>query len=200
MALEHNSSCLEHQRQIKSDDNTSCLVPQRQKTSVHKSKELRIQDNRNEHLSLTLVPNDVPTADKTNTSLQELGLPFGTMYEEYFNKGHKSVSKSSALYNNLHQQDTQPTFNVLPTLEPIIPPTDFNAKENNNNQAEYAPYEAYEFINPFAPPRTKVAKSSLRDPMQTRRKLATDPEMYTFTLTVSKAEMKNIKEAMSDHA
>ncbi|GKG16934.1 retrovirus-related pol polyprotein from transposon TNT 1-94 [Tanacetum coccineum] len=36
--------------------------------------------------------------------------------------------------------------------------------------------------------------------MQTRRQLATDPEMCMFALTMSKAEPKNIKEAMADHA
>ncbi|GKF85239.1 hypothetical protein Tco_0250137, partial [Tanacetum coccineum] len=37
-------------------------------------------------------------------------------------------------------------------------------------------------------------------PVQTRRQLATDPEMCMFTLTVSIVEPKNIKEAMADSA
>nr|GEW75254.1 retrotransposon protein, putative, Ty1-copia subclass [Tanacetum cinerariifolium] len=37
-------------------------------------------------------------------------------------------------------------------------------------------------------------------PVQTRRQLATDPEMYMYALTVSTAEPKNIKEAMADSA
>ncbi|GKD14306.1 retrovirus-related pol polyprotein from transposon TNT 1-94 [Tanacetum coccineum] len=37
-------------------------------------------------------------------------------------------------------------------------------------------------------------------PVQTRRKLATDPEMCMFALTVSTTEPKNIKEAMADSA
>ncbi|GJS15283.1 retrovirus-related pol polyprotein from transposon TNT 1-94 [Tanacetum coccineum] len=37
-------------------------------------------------------------------------------------------------------------------------------------------------------------------PVQTRRQLATDPEMCMFALTVSTAKLKNIKEAMADHA
>nr|GEZ91878.1 hypothetical protein [Tanacetum cinerariifolium] len=37
-------------------------------------------------------------------------------------------------------------------------------------------------------------------PVQTRRQLATDPEMCMFVLTVSTAEPKNIKEAMADSA
>nr|GEY41191.1 retrovirus-related Pol polyprotein from transposon TNT 1-94 [Tanacetum cinerariifolium] len=37
-------------------------------------------------------------------------------------------------------------------------------------------------------------------PVKTRQQLATDPEMYMSTLTVSTAEPKNIKEAMADSA
>nr|GFA59078.1 Gag-Pol polyprotein [Tanacetum cinerariifolium] len=37
-------------------------------------------------------------------------------------------------------------------------------------------------------------------PVQTRRQLATDPEMCMYTLTVSTTEPKNIKEAMADSA
>nr|GFA49505.1 hypothetical protein [Tanacetum cinerariifolium] len=37
-------------------------------------------------------------------------------------------------------------------------------------------------------------------PVQTRRQLETDPEMCMFTLTMSTAEPKNIKEAMADSA
>ncbi|GJS98718.1 retrovirus-related pol polyprotein from transposon TNT 1-94 [Tanacetum coccineum] len=149
---------------------------------------LGIQDNNNEPSSSKLVPNVVPTTDKTNTSLQELELLFSPMYEEYFYKGNKSVFKSSALYDNLQQQDTQLTLNVQPTLELIIPPTDVNAEEINTDQAENAPFEAHKFINPFCSTENR------------RRQLETDPEMCMFALTVSKAEPKTIKEAMADHA
>ncbi|GKC52708.1 hypothetical protein Tco_1075453 [Tanacetum coccineum] len=101
--------------------------------------------------------------------------------------------------------------NVQPIVESIIPPTNDNAEENNNNQAAVAQFEAYEFINPFAPPhrsdyhRTKdhpleQVRGDPSKPVLTRRQLATDPEMCMFTLTVSTAKPKNIKEAMADHA
>ncbi|GKF15466.1 retrovirus-related pol polyprotein from transposon TNT 1-94 [Tanacetum coccineum] len=121
------------------------------------------------------------------------------MYEEYFNVGNQSVSNSSALSDNLQQQYTLPTLTVQPTLKLIIPPTNINAEENNNDQAKDAQFEAYEFINPFAPPGTEASESSSRYPVQTRRQLATDPEMCMFALTVSNDEPKNIKEAMADH-
>ncbi|GJY44131.1 retrovirus-related pol polyprotein from transposon TNT 1-94 [Tanacetum coccineum] len=46
-------------------------------------------------------------------------------------------------------------------------------------------------------PLTQV-RGNPSKPVQTRRQLATDPEMCMFALTVSTAEPKNIKEAMAD--
>nr|GEW84058.1 ribonuclease H [Tanacetum cinerariifolium] len=67
-----------------------------------------------------------------------------------------------------------------------------------------------EFTNPFCAPTQEVAESSSHNieqvrrnpsrPVQTRRQLATDPEMCMYALTVSTAEPKNIKEAMADSA
>ncbi|GJR95259.1 hypothetical protein Tco_0267433 [Tanacetum coccineum] len=48
-------------------------------------------------------------------------------------------------------------------------------------------------------PLTQVRRNPSK-PVQTRRQLATDPEMCMFALTVSTAEPKNIKEAMADSA
>nr|GEV53338.1 hypothetical protein [Tanacetum cinerariifolium] len=138
-------------------------------------------------------------ADKTYTSLQELELLFSHMYKEYFSTGNQSVLKSFSFFDYLLQHDTQPTLNVQPILELFIPPTDVNAEENNNDQEEDAEFESYEFINPFAPLGIEATESSLRNPMQTRRQLATNPKMCMFALTVSPAEPKNIKEAMDDH-
>ncbi|GJR71021.1 hypothetical protein Tco_0017086 [Tanacetum coccineum] len=90
----------------------------------------KIHDHGNEPSSSKLVPKIVPPADKTATSQQELELLFSPMYKEYFNAGNPSVSKSSALSDNLQQHDTQPTTNIPPTSEMINPPTNFNAEEN----------------------------------------------------------------------
>nr|GFD04275.1 retrovirus-related Pol polyprotein from transposon TNT 1-94 [Tanacetum cinerariifolium] len=43
-------------------------------------------------------------------------------------------------------------------------------------------------------------RGNLSRPVQTRRQLATDPEMCMYALTVSTAEPKSIKEAMTDSA
>ncbi|GJR55144.1 hypothetical protein Tco_1405665 [Tanacetum coccineum] len=71
-----------------------------------------------------------PATYTTVLSQQELELLFSPMYEKYFNAGNLSVSKPSTLSDNLQQHDTQPTTNIHPTLESIIPPTNVNAEEN----------------------------------------------------------------------
>ncbi|GJY26384.1 hypothetical protein Tco_0401110, partial [Tanacetum coccineum] len=91
--------------------------------------ELKICNHSNEPSSSKLVLKVVALADKTATSQQELELLFSPMYEEYFNAGNPSLSKSSTLSDNLQQHDTQSTTNIHPTLELIIPPTNVNAEE-----------------------------------------------------------------------
>ncbi|GJZ16600.1 retrovirus-related pol polyprotein from transposon TNT 1-94 [Tanacetum coccineum] len=93
---------------------------------------------------------------------------------------HFHHNKSSSPTDNSAPQDTHPSMNIHPTSEPTTQ-TNVHAEENNDNQAE--------FTNPFCTP-----------PCQTRRQLATDPEMYMFALTISIVEPKNIKEAMADSA
>ncbi|GJY40618.1 retrovirus-related pol polyprotein from transposon TNT 1-94 [Tanacetum coccineum] len=163
-----------------------------------------------------------------------MDLLFGPLYDEFFTAGTSSLNKSSSPTDNSKQQDTPPTTNILSSTEPTTPTTNVNAEENNDNQAEDAHFEPYEFVNPFYTPVQELAESSSQNvdnsnmhtfyqphqsehrwtkdhpleqvhgnpskPVQTRRQLATDPEMCMFALTVSTAEPKNIKEAMVDSA
>ncbi|GKC61381.1 putative zinc finger, CCHC-type containing protein [Tanacetum coccineum] len=195
-------------------NDTSGLVTQRQKASDY--------DNSDPNPQLQNVS---PSADTIVSSQQELDLLFGLLYDEFFNAGTSRVNKSSSLTDNSAQQDTLPSTNIHPTIEPSTP-THVNTKENNNDQAE--------FTNPFCTPVQEVVESSSPNignsnmhtfnqpqdseyrwtkdhsltqvcgnpskPVQTRRKLTTDPEMCMFTLTVSTAEPKTIKEAMADSA
>nr|GEY89339.1 retrovirus-related Pol polyprotein from transposon TNT 1-94 [Tanacetum cinerariifolium]GEY90798.1 retrovirus-related Pol polyprotein from transposon TNT 1-94 [Tanacetum cinerariifolium] len=195
-------------------NDTSSLVPQRKKASDY--------DNSN---PVPQIQNVLPSADTTVPSQQELDLLFGPLYDEFFNVGTSSVSKSSSLTNNSTQQNTLPSTNIHPTSEPSTP-TNVHAEENNDNQAKD------EFTNPLCTSVQEVVESSSRNignsnmhtfnqpqdseyrwkkdhpleqvhgnpsnPMQTRRKLTTDPEMCMFVLTVSTTEPKTIKEAMAD--
>nr|GEV73450.1 retrovirus-related Pol polyprotein from transposon TNT 1-94 [Tanacetum cinerariifolium] len=116
-------------------------------------------------------------------------------------------------YNNSdpssNPQDTRPTTNIQPTSAPSTP-TNVPAEENNDYQADGEHLQDNEFTNPFCAPAQEVVDSSSHNieqvrgnpsrPVQTRRQLATDPEMCMFALTESTAKPKNIKEAMVDSA
>ncbi|GKA64640.1 retrovirus-related pol polyprotein from transposon TNT 1-94 [Tanacetum coccineum] len=205
------------------DNNTSGLVPQRQKASDY--------DNSNPAPQLQNVS---PSADTTAPSQQELDLLFGPLYDEFFTAGTSSVNKSSSPTDNSKQQDTPPTTNIQSSTKPTTPTTTVLAEENNDNQAADTQVQQDEFINPFCTPVREIAESSSRNidnsnmhtfyqphdseyrwikdhpleqvrgnpskPVQTRRQLTTDPEMCMFALTVSTAEPKNIKEAMAHFA
>ncbi|GJR52436.1 retrovirus-related pol polyprotein from transposon TNT 1-94 [Tanacetum coccineum] len=70
--------------------------------------------------------------------------------------------------------------------------------DNSNMHTFYQPYNSeYRWTKDH--PLEQVCGNSSK-PVQTRRKLATNPKMCMFVLTVSTAEPKNIKEAMADSA
>ncbi|GJS42860.1 putative ribonuclease H-like domain-containing protein [Tanacetum coccineum] len=195
-------------------NDTSGLVPQRQKASDY--------DNPDPAPELQNVS---PSADTTVPSQQELDLLFGPLYDEFFNDGTSRVNKSSSPTDNSIQKDTLPSTHIQPTSEPTTP-TNVHAEENNDNQAEFTnPFctpvqeiaesssrnignsNVHTFNQPQDSeyrwtkdhPLTQV-RGNPSKPVQTRRQLATDPEMCMFALTVSIVEPKNIKEAMADSA
>nr|GEY05797.1 hypothetical protein [Tanacetum cinerariifolium] len=191
-------------------NNTSGLVPQRQKASDYDKSDPVPQRQ------------DVSySADGNVPSQQELDLLFGPLYDEFF------ITCSNP-------QDKQASTSIQPTSEPSTP-TYVHAEENNNDQAEEGEHVPDEkFTNPFCTSIQEVAESSSHNignsnvptfnqpqvskyrwtkghpleqvhknpsrPVQTRRHLATDLKMCMFVLTVSTAEPKNIKEAMADSA
>nr|GEZ46491.1 retrovirus-related Pol polyprotein from transposon TNT 1-94 [Tanacetum cinerariifolium] len=118
-------------------------------------------------------------------SQQDLDLPFGPLYHEFFNAGS-------------NPQDKQPITNIQPTSAPSTP-TNVHVEENNDHQAKEEHVPADEFTNPFYHPLEQVRGNPSR-PVQTRRQLVTNPEMCMFALTVSTAELEKIKEAMVDSA
>nr|GFA88539.1 hypothetical protein [Tanacetum cinerariifolium] len=150
---------------------------------------------------------NVPQADRTVTTSNELDLLFSLMFDELLNGSSKVVSKSSAVSTadalNQRQHHTTilnnhttpaPTCQVT-TLAPTV------ISSENINQAEtYA--ENYqvaddEFINIFSTPQVIENPSQS---VRTRRQLESDAEMCMFVLTVSQTEPKNIKKAMADLA
>nr|GEY61551.1 hypothetical protein [Tanacetum cinerariifolium] len=160
-------------------------------------------------------------------SQQELDLLFGPLYDEFFNMGTSSVNKSSSPTNNSKQCDTPPTTNIQSTTEPTILII-ANAEANNDNQAEdeftnpfYTPVREVaesssrnignSTMHTFNQPQDfkyrwtkdhplEQLRGNPSKPVQTRRQLATDPEMCMSALTVSTAEPKTIKEVMANSA
>nr|GEX82570.1 hypothetical protein [Tanacetum cinerariifolium] len=135
---------------------------------------------------------ETSVANANVPSQQELDLLFGPLYDEFFNAG------------------SNPSTNIQSTSAPSTH-TNVHVEKNNNDQAEEGEQlPDDEFTNPFCAPTQEVAESSSHNteqvcgnpsrPVQTRRQLATDPEMCMHALTVSTAEPKNIKEAMADLA
>ncbi|GJZ56050.1 retrovirus-related pol polyprotein from transposon TNT 1-94, partial [Tanacetum coccineum] len=168
-------------------NDTSGLVPQRQKASDY--------DNPDPAPELQNVS---PSADTTVPSQQELDLIFDPLYDEFFNDGTSRVNKSSSPTDNSAPQDTHPSTNIHPTTIPSTP-TNVNAEENNNDQAEFTnPFcthnignsNVHTFNQPHDSeyrwtkdhPLTQVHGNPSK-PVQTRRQLATDPEMCMFALT-----------------
>nr|GFA24942.1 retrovirus-related Pol polyprotein from transposon TNT 1-94 [Tanacetum cinerariifolium] len=129
-------------------NDTSGLVPQRQKTSDY--------DNSD---PVPQLQNVSSLADAHVQSQQELDLLFSPLYDEFFTAGTSSVNKSSSPTNNSNQQDTQPTTNIQPTSEPSTP-TYVHAEENNNNQAGEEHLQDDEFTNHFCTPVQEVNEYS----------------------------------------
>nr|GEU51068.1 retrovirus-related Pol polyprotein from transposon TNT 1-94 [Tanacetum cinerariifolium] len=131
--------------QMASDHVSSDLGPQCQRTALEHdslSPSLQCQEN-------------VPQADKTVTTSNELDLLFSLMFDELLNGSSQVVSKSSAV-------TTVDAPNHHHPLEQVI---------GNPSQT-----------------------------VRTRRQLESDAEICMFSLTVSRTEPKNIKEAMADSA
>ncbi|GKA44938.1 retrovirus-related pol polyprotein from transposon TNT 1-94 [Tanacetum coccineum] len=181
--------------QMASDHVSSDPVPQCPKTTLE-------QDN------LSPGPqsqHNVTQAVETVTMSNELDFLFSLMFDELLNGTTPVVSKSFAVHaadahnkrqqHNITQsftttdvadvpplntQTTPQTTNQAPTQEPTVTATENIIQAETNN--ENAQVDDDEFVNIFSTP------------------LETDGEMCMFTLTVSRTDPKNIKEAMADSA
>ncbi|GKC33907.1 retrovirus-related pol polyprotein from transposon TNT 1-94 [Tanacetum coccineum] len=200
-------------------NDTLGLVPQLQKASNY--------DNSD---PVPQLQNVSTLADTTVPSHKELDLLFGHLYDKFFNTGTSRVNKSSSPNNNFAQQDTTPTTNIHSSTEPSTPTNVYAEENNDNQVDDTEHEFTNPFCTPVQDvaesssrnignsnlhtfnqpqdseyrwtkdhPLTQVCGNPCK-PVQTRRQLATDPEICMFALTVSTAEPKNIKEAMDDSA
>ncbi|GJW92768.1 retrovirus-related pol polyprotein from transposon TNT 1-94 [Tanacetum coccineum] len=119
--------------------------------------------------------NVVPTAEKTNSSQQGLEFLFSPLLEEYYNPTHGHAE------DNNNETGESSSHNI-----------------DNTNVHSFQP-QSHDYQWTRDHPLEQV-RGNPTMPVQTRRQLATDPEMCMFALTVSIVEPKNIKEAMADSA
>ncbi|GJV74370.1 retrovirus-related pol polyprotein from transposon TNT 1-94 [Tanacetum coccineum] len=195
MMSDHNNSDLAPQRQEMSVENVSSgLVPQGQKASDY--------DN-----SDPVPPrqNVVPTAEKTDSSQQGLEFLFSPLLEEYYNPTHGLAEENNndqAPNASFHQDDFFNPFctRVQEIGESSVQEIGESSSRNidNTDVHSFQP-QSHDYRWTRDHPLEQV-RGNPTMPVQTRRQLATDPEMCMFALTVSIVEPKNIKEAMADSA
>ncbi|GJR54255.1 retrovirus-related pol polyprotein from transposon TNT 1-94 [Tanacetum coccineum] len=187
MMSDHNSSDLAPQRQEMSVENVSSgLVPQGQKASDY--------DN-----SDPVPPrqNVVPTAEKTDSSQQGLEFLFSPLLEEYYNPTHGLAEE------NNNDQAPNASFQEAEFINPFCTRVqeigESSSRNIDNTDVHSFQPQSHDYRWTRDHPLEQV-RGNPTMPVQTRRQLATDPEMCMFALTVSIVEPKNIKEAMVDSA
>nr|GEU66871.1 hypothetical protein [Tanacetum cinerariifolium] len=188
---------------------TSCLVPQQQKASDYDNSDPVPQQQDASSLADVHVP-----------SHQELDLLFIPLHDEFFNAGSNPQDKqpttniqptsapSTSTYVHAEENnDDQAEEDHLPDDEftnLLCAPAQDVAKSSSNNignsnVSTFNQPQVSKYLWTKDHPLEQIHRNPSRL-VQTRRQIATDPEMCMFTLTVSTSEPKNIKEAMADSA
>ncbi|GJZ59687.1 hypothetical protein Tco_0615503 [Tanacetum coccineum] len=202
MTFEHSSSSLGHQCQMMSDHNSSDLAPQRQEMSVENvSSGLVPQGQKaSDYDNSDPVPprqNVVPTAEKTDSSQQGLEFLFSPLLEEYYNPTHGLAEE------NNNDQAPNASFQEAEFINPFCTRVqeigESSSRNIDNTDVHSFQPQSHDYRWTRDHPLEQV-RGNPTMPVQTRRQLATDPEMCMFALTVSIVEPKNIKEAMADSA
>ncbi|GJR96247.1 integrase, catalytic region, zinc finger, CCHC-type containing protein [Tanacetum coccineum] len=171
MSVENVSSGLVPQGQKASDYDNSDPVPPRQ--------------------------NVVPSAEKTDSSQQGLEFLFSPLLEEYYNP-----TDGQAEENN-NDQAPNASFQEAEFINPFCTRVqeigESSSRNIDNTDVHSFQPQSHDYRWTRDHPLEQV-RGNPTMPVQTRRQLATDPEMCMFALTVSIVEPKNIKEAMADSA
>nr|GEX91617.1 integrase, catalytic region, zinc finger, CCHC-type, peptidase aspartic, catalytic [Tanacetum cinerariifolium] len=160
-----------------------------------------------EHDSLSPGPQcqeNVPQADRTLTTSNELDLLFSLMFNELLNGSSQVVSKSSAKTttdapNQQNDQVENDKFiNIFCTPIQDRGKTSSHHVDSSNMNTFYQSHPSEHRWT-----KDHLLEQVIGNPSQlvrTRRQLESDGEMCMFALTVSRTEPKNIKEVMADSA
>nr|GEY23791.1 integrase, catalytic region, zinc finger, CCHC-type, peptidase aspartic, catalytic [Tanacetum cinerariifolium] len=158
---------------------------------------------------------NVPQANRTVITSNELDLLFSPIFDELLNGSFKVVSKSSAVCSanapNQRQQHTTPLNNhtkPAPTYDEFINifgtsiqnqgDTSSRHVDSSNMHTFYQRYPSEHCWIKDHPLEQVIGNPS--QSVRTRHQLESDAEMCMFALTVSQTEPKNIKEVMVDSA
>ncbi|GJU35006.1 retrovirus-related pol polyprotein from transposon TNT 1-94 [Tanacetum coccineum] len=157
-----------------------------------------------------LVPNVSPPANINAQSLQELEFLFSPLFEEYFTARNQSVPKTDHSNNKCNAEENNNDqaadaqiyenefYNIFST--PVREEAELSTRyvDNSNMHTFYQRHQSEHRWTKDHP--LEQVRGNPSKPVQTRRQLATGPEICMFALTMSTAELKNIKEAMADSA
>nr|GEU89884.1 hypothetical protein [Tanacetum cinerariifolium] len=141
---------------------------------------------------------------------QELDLLFGFLYDEFFTLTNIQTTSAPSTHTNVHAEeninhqveeehllDDEFTNPFCASVQEVAESSSHNI--GNSNVLTFNQPQVFEYRWTKDHPLEQVRGNPSR-PVQTRRQLATNPKMCMFTLTMSTAEPKNIKEAMADFA
>ncbi|GJR66643.1 retrovirus-related pol polyprotein from transposon TNT 1-94 [Tanacetum coccineum] len=148
-----------------------------------------MHDQNNEPSSSNLVPNISHPADTTAPLLQELDLLFSPLYDEFFNTAEIQVENTQIDENEFYNVFNTPVHEEAESYTRYVDPSNMHTFYQRH-QSEHR----WTKDHPLEQVRGNPSK-----PVQTRRQLTTDPEIFMFTLIVSTAKPTNVKEAMADH-
>ncbi|GJW99941.1 putative ribonuclease H-like domain-containing protein [Tanacetum coccineum] len=141
--------------------------------------------------------NVVPTAEKTDSSQQGLEFLFSPLIEEYYTPTHGQAEE------NNNDQAPNASFQEAEFINPFCTRVqeigESSSRNIDNTDVHSFQPQSHDYRWTRDHPLEQV-RGNPSMPVQTRRQLATDPEMCMFALTVSIVEPKNIKEAMADSA
>nr|GEY85324.1 retrotransposon protein, putative, unclassified, expressed [Tanacetum cinerariifolium] len=156
-------------------------APQLQKASDHNRSDPRIQDHINEPSSSTLVPNVVPSADKTDTSLQDLDLLFSLILEPTTPPTNVNGEENNIDQAANAQFQPYEFINLLCTsVQEVVEYSSHSIDNSNMHTFGQRHRSDYHWTKDH--PLEQVRGNPSRH-VQTRRKLSTDPEMCMFALT-----------------
>ncbi|GJX55723.1 retrovirus-related pol polyprotein from transposon TNT 1-94 [Tanacetum coccineum] len=204
-SVDNNTSGLVLQRQKASDYDNSGPVPQLQNVSPSADTTSPSQ----QELDLLFGPLYDEFFNAGTSSVNKSSSPTDNSKQQdtppttniQFSTDSTTLTNINAEENNDNQAvDTQvqqdECINPFCTLVREVAESSSCNIDNSNMHTFYQPHDSeYRWTNDHS---LEQVRGNPSKPVQTRRQLATDPEMCMFALTVSTAKLKNIKEGMAE--